>query len=185
MIISISGKPGSGKSTIAKIISKKLKMKHYYIGALRREMARKRKMTIHEFNKLGEKENFTDKEVDDYVKKLGKEEDNFIIESRTAFHFIPDSIKIFLDVDEEEGARRILNEKTSALEKRNEPIYRNLREVKKKNKERMKSDKKRYKKYYNIDWNKSENFDFVLDTTNLSIEETKQLVLDYIKAKHI
>jgi len=183
MIISISGKPGSGKSSIAKLISKKLKMKHHYVGALRREMARKRKMTIHEFNKLGEKEDFTDKEVDDFVKKLGKEEDNFIIESRTAFHFIPKSVKIFLDVDEEEGAKRILNEKISALEKRNEPKYRNLREVIKRNKERMESDNKRYKKYYNIEWDKKENFDFVLDTTELSLKETEQIVLDYIKYK--
>ena len=89
MIISISGKPGSGKSTIAKIISEKLKMKRYYMGQIRRDMARKMGLTIDEFNKLGEKEDFTDKEIEKYVEKLGKTEDNFIIESRTAFHFIP------------------------------------------------------------------------------------------------
>ena len=185
MIISISGKPGSGKSSIAKIISEKLKMKRYYIGAIRREMARKKGMTIQEFNKLGEKEDSTDKEVDDFVKRLGKKEDKFIIESRTAFHFIPHSLKIFLDVSDEKGAKRIFNEKKEALEKRNEPLYKNIEEVKKKNKERMESDNKRYKKYYNIEWNNPKKFDYFLDTTDLTVNETVDKVLEYIKSKHI
>ena len=37
MIITISGKPGSGKSTIAKIISDKFGIKNYSIGNLRGE----------------------------------------------------------------------------------------------------------------------------------------------------
>lgn len=42
MIITISGYPGSGKSTIADIIAKKLKLKRYSVGNFRRELAKKR-----------------------------------------------------------------------------------------------------------------------------------------------
>jgi len=185
MIISISGKPGSGKSTIAKIISEKLKMKRYYMGQIRRDMARKMGLTIDEFNKLGEKEDFTDKEIEKYVEKLGKTEDNFIIESRTAFHFIPNSLKIFLDVSLDEGARRIFNELKEMMRKRNEPKYKNVKEAKAKIIERMKSDEKRYRKYYGIDCYNQKRFDFVLDTTKLSIEEVANKVLEHIKTKHI
>ncbi len=183
MIISISGKPGSGKSSVAKILSEKLKMKRYYMGEIRREMARKKGMTIHEFNMLGEKEDFTDKEVDDFVEKLGNEEDNFVIESRTAFHFIPNSKKIFLYVSDDEGAKRILNENKEALEERNEPLYKTIEEVKKKNRERMESDDRRYKKYYGIEWDQKKNFDYFLDTTNLTIKETVNMILEYINQK--
>lgn len=183
MIISISGKVGSGKTSMANILAKKLKMKRYHMGQIRREMARKKGITIQEYNKLGEKSNETDIEVENYVEKLGKEKDNFIIESRTAFHFIPHSIKIFLDVSDEEGAKRIFNESKEALKKRNEPLYKTIKEVKKVNSERMKSDAKRYKKYYGINWADPNNFDFVLDTTNLNVEQVTQIVLGYIKAK--
>ncbi len=185
MIISISGKVGSGKTSMAGILAKKLKMKRYNMGQIRREIARKKGMTIQEYNKLGEKSNETDIEVENYVEKLGKEEDNFIIESRTAFHFIPHSIKIFLDVSDNVGAKRIFNESKETLQKRNEPLYKNIEEVKKINKERMKSDSIRYKKYYGIDWKNLKNFDFVLDTTKLTIPKIVDKVLGYIKAKHI
>ncbi|NCN22588.1 hypothetical protein GW934_03820, partial [Candidatus Falkowbacteria bacterium] len=46
-------------------------------------------------------------EVDEYQKKLGETEDNFIIEGRTSWYFIPNSLKIYLDVSLEEGAKRI------------------------------------------------------------------------------
>ena len=64
MIITISGKPGSGKSTVAKIIAAKLGLNKYSIGDLRGKMALDRGITIDELNEVGEKEDFTDKEAD-------------------------------------------------------------------------------------------------------------------------
>ena len=46
MIIAISGKAGSGKSTIAELLAKKLKLKHYSIGNLMREMAKKKNISL-------------------------------------------------------------------------------------------------------------------------------------------
>ncbi|MFH1364907.1 MAG: AAA family ATPase, partial [Candidatus Aenigmatarchaeota archaeon] len=89
MIISICGISGSGKSTISKLLAERLGYKHYSIGEIRRKMAVDRGMTLAELNKLGEKEDFTDKEVDKFQEELGKKEDNFVIDGRTSFHFIP------------------------------------------------------------------------------------------------
>lgn len=183
MIISISGKVGSGKSSVGEILSKRLKMKRYSMGQLRRDMARDMGITINELNKLGEKEDFTDKKVDEFAEKLGKTQDNFIIEGRTMFHFIPHSIKVFLDVESQEGARRIFNESKEMKEKRNEEEYESVEELKKHNIERMKSDTRRYKKYYGIDPYDKKNFDFILDTTNLTIKEAVEKVLGFIKTK--
>ena len=83
MQISICGTPGSGKSTVAKIIADKLKYKYYSVGALRRKMAEKRGLTIYEFNQLKED---TDTEFDNIQKKIGEKEDNFVIE---VLPFIP------------------------------------------------------------------------------------------------
>ena len=107
MIITISGMPGSGKSTIAKILAQKLGYKHYSIGDLRGKMALDRHLTIDELNELGKREGWTDREPDEYQKKLGHEEDNFVIDSRLGFYFIPHSFKLFLTVDPEVAAERI------------------------------------------------------------------------------
>ena len=116
MIISISGDPGSGKSTIAKMLSEKLGMKRYYMGGILREQAKKRNMTLEDYYALGESDETIDKNLDNYQKKLGETEDNFIIEGRTSFYFIPHSLKIYIAVDEKVGAERIWKE----LQKKNE-----------------------------------------------------------------
>ena len=179
MIISISGTPGSGKNTVAEILVKKLKFKHYSMGDLRGKMAIEKGMTISELNKLGEKEAFTDKEIDEYQKTLGKKEDNFVIDGRLSFYFIPQSIKIYLDVDPREGARRIF----MAPPRKDEQKYHSIEEVIKSNKERVESDKKRYKKYYNIDSYDKKNYDLVIDTTKPRPKEIADIILKFLKEK--
>jgi len=177
MIITINGTPGSGKSTVARWLAEKMKMKHYAMGDLRRKMALERGMTIDELNKLGEKEAWTDKEADNYQIKLAKNEDNFIIEGRVSWHFMPKSIKIFLRADLEKAAERIFREK-----RKSERKYKNAADVLKELKERMKSDEKRYKKYYGINGVYDiKNYDLVIDTTNMTIEEEEKAVENAVK----
>jgi CMP/dCMP kinase len=171
MIISLSGSQGSGKSTVAKKLANKLNWPRYYMGAMRREAAAKRGMTLAEYNKLGEVDFSTDKEVDEYQRELGEKKDNFIIEGRTSWYFIPHSFKIYLEVELEVGAKRIWNH-LKMDNKRNEDInLRNIQEMIESLKKRQISDKKRYLKYYNINVNDKKHYDFILNTTNLSIEE--------------
>ena len=183
MIISISGEAGSGKSTIAKILAAKLGFQRYYIGGIRRDMAKKKGMTLAEYNKLGETDPATDKEVDKFQKQLGETEDNFIIEGRTSWYFIPHSLKIYLDVDEKVGAERIFND-LKKNEKRNEDNNLNSAEdVLKSNRERKKSDNKRYRKYYGIDAYNKVNYDLAIDTTDKSPKKVVKKILNFIKNK--
>ena len=96
MIITISGQAGSGKSTVASLVSKALHFKHYSIGDMRRKMAEERGLTLTQLNKLGETQDFTDREVDDFQRRIGQEEDDFAIDGRTSWYFIPHSIAIYL-----------------------------------------------------------------------------------------
>ena len=61
MIITISGSAGSGKSTIVVMISKKLNIKRYSVGDFRRNLAKEKNITLEQLNKIGEKEDFTDR----------------------------------------------------------------------------------------------------------------------------
>ena len=123
MIISYNGSLGAGKSTIAEQVAEKLNFKHYYMGQVLRDLSKEKGMNFLDFMKLAEKDSSIDNEIDEYVKKLGREEDDFVIESRTAWHFIPNSVKIFLTVDEKEGTKRIHQQLLTEKEnKRNEQV---------------------------------------------------------------
>ncbi len=181
MIITIAGDPGSGKSTIGKRIAKKMNYKHYYIGQIRRDAAKKMGMTLAEYNKYGETHPETDIKVDEYQKKLGKEENNFVIEGRTSWFLIPQSIKLYIAVDSSEGARRVFKE-LQADNNRNEDNYlKTVEDVLTSHKKREDSDKLRYQKYYQKDCSDKNNFDFVIDTTNLTPDEVFEKVWEYLK----
>lgn len=178
MIITICGTPGSGKNTVSDIIAKKLDYKRYSVGGFRREKARELGMTLEEYNKFGETNSSTDKDADDWQKKIGETEDNFVIDGRTSFYFIPHSIKIFLDVSPEVGAERIMGDKRGAEEtikdkKAGIAIW----------KTRANSDIKRYKKYYNLNYYDKKHYDLFLDTSNLTIKQVTEKVMDFIKSR--
>ncbi|MEI7620458.1 MAG: AAA family ATPase [Candidatus Falkowbacteria bacterium] len=183
MIISISGAHGSGKSTLAKELSKKLGWPRYYMGGLRREAALKRGLTLAEYNKLGENDPKTDQEVDEYQRELGKTQDNFIIEGRTSWHFIPHSLKIYLDTDEEVGAKRIWKDIAEKGERQNEDSdINNWQDVLNSMRQRLQSDIDRYQRYYNIDVHDKNHYDYYLDATNLSPEEALEQVYAFVRS---
>lgn len=184
MIISFGGNAGSGKSTTAKQLSEKLGWPRYYVGAIRREKAKERGLTLTEYNKLGETDPSTDYEVDEYQKNLGETEDNFVIEGRTSWLLIPHSLKIFLDVDERVAANRLFKELQNNND-RNEGIsFNNVDEVLSLVQQRRQSDDLRYRKYYNdVNVFDHKNFDFVLDTSNLTQDQVFDQVYAFVQAQ--
>lgn len=181
MRITLSGGPCSGKSTVAKILAQRLKLKHYSMGDMRGKMALDRGMTIDELNKLGEKEDFTDKEVDEYQRKLGENEDNFVIDSRLGFYFIPQSYKVFLSVNEKVAAERLLK----APKRPDEPEYKTIDDVLNKLRERVDSDNRRYQKYYKIDYTDKKQYDLVIDTTSFTPEQVADIVIQEMQKKKL
>lgn len=183
MIISVSGAPGSGKSTFARRLADALGWPRYYIGGIRREQAAKRGLSLAEYNKLGETDPATDREVDDYQRELGRKEDNFVIEGRTSWFFIPHSLKIYLDVSEEEGARRIFSDLQHNSKRNEDDGLNSVEAVKASTKKRLESDNLRYKQYYGIDAYNPSNYDYYFDTTNISRDEAFEKVYEFIKSR--
>jgi len=113
--------------------------------------------------------------LDNHVTELGKEKNDFIVEGRLAWHFVPDSIKIFLDADEKLRAERIVPREAVGEE------FTTVEEAIKANKERVESDRIRYKKYYDLDPYDMTHYDIVLDSTSQTREQTADDALKMIE----
>jgi len=175
MKITIGGMPGSGKSIVGQSVAQALGYKFYSIGGIRRELAKKRGLTIGQYNALDED---TDTQVDDFQRELGKKGDDFIIEGRLSFHFVPDSLKVYFDCDLMTAAERIFKTSRTTEDKGKtvKEAYDNL-------KARIDSDRERYRRYYDLDAYDRSKFDFVIDTTRLSLDDVRKKVLDFVKKR--
>ncbi|MBI4146203.1 cytidylate kinase family protein [Candidatus Woesearchaeota archaeon] len=178
MIITLTGKPGSGKSTVARIVAKELGYKFFSAGDLRGQIAMKHGLTIDQLNEVGKKEIWTDKECDDLLEKMGKTEDNIVFDSWLAWNFIPNSVKIFLDVDLHEAARRIF-----ANQRPDEAHKDSVEEVFEMISKRLNETAARYKKWYNVDFLNLKNYDHIIDTTNLTPDKIAKKIIDLMKGK--
>lgn len=183
MIITISGLPGAGKSTLAQNLAKHLGWPCYSMGDLRRQTALAQGLTIAEFNQLGEKDPVTDTAVDEYQTKLGQTQDNFVIEGRNSWHFIPQSFKIFLTVDPKVGAKRIWHDLQISSARNEGRDLNSLADVLASNEKRVASDKFRYQKYFQIETYNPDNYDYVLDTSSLSTTAMLDKILAQVVPK--
>lgn len=184
-IVTISGTAGSGKSTIAQALLTKYNAKHIYVGAIRRQLALDMGMTLHELNEYGLTHPETDIDVDKAAAKKIRDlskNNMVIVEGRTQFYFIPESIKLYIKADLKEGAKRVWKEmqQVEAKKKRNEAEVASYEELLAKMSQREEADRARYKKYYNLDHTDESQYDFVLDTTHINAQTATQKVIDFI-----
>ena len=138
-------------------------------------MAKERGISLLEMNKLAEKDPSIDKEIDERTKTLAEKEDNFVIDSRIAFHFIPKAIKIHMKVEPSEAARRVIARKQTGEEGETD-----LEEAKKNVLERKQSEKERYMKYYSIDVTDESQYDIIFDTTHTKHQEGIDAILEIL-----
>jgi CMP/dCMP kinase len=177
MKITLSGTAGSGKSSVAKKIAEKLGYKHFSMGDFQRELALEHGLTILEWGKLEATDKKYDLMVDEKQKQIGTDNDEFVMDSWLAALFIPDSVKIFLTADIDECVRRRLGHK------RKEENFDDIKIAKENMLERKKVNRDRWIEFYDFDITDLNNYDLVIDTTNITIEEVVDKVLEYINNK--
>ena len=138
-------------------------------------------MTINEISKVAEKETWVDTELDKRQIELGKKENDFVIDGRLSWHFIPNSLKVYLDVSDEKAAERIWQDKEN---RQKSEKFESFDDLVKKIKQRKASEIKRYKKYYGINHHDKNNYDLVIDTANISAEEVTKKIINHTRKLH-
>lgn len=179
-IITIAGRPGSGKSTTAKTVAAQLGFRHFSSGDLFRALAKERGVDVLQANVTAEENAEIDHLVDGRLQEIGANEDRLVIDSRTAWHWIPGSFKVFLDLDLEVAARRILNGMDDAR-LASEHIHRDPAEYALLLERRLASETRRYKKLYGIDPYDMSNYNLVVDSATNNLNQVVELVLSGFK----
>ena len=140
-----------------------------------REMASDKNMTLLELNKLAETDKSIDFELDERLKRMGREKNDFVVDGRLTAFFIPNAnAKVFLDAKDDVRAKRILGDV------REEEINKNLKSTLQNIEKREKSEKKRYKKYYNVDYMNPKLYNLLIDTSEMSPELVANKIVSFV-----
>ncbi|MDR1974482.1 MAG: cytidylate kinase family protein [Bacteroidales bacterium] len=171
-IITLTGDLGSGKSTVSSILIEKLGYRYIYTGDILRRIAERYGMSVWELNNYAETHPEIDEEVDNTFKGLADAE-NLIVDSRLAWHFLPNSFKVFLQVEPNVAAQRVFEDNGRSNEK-----YSSKEETLQQLNNRKKSELKRYGELYGVDCADMKNYDLIVDTSDISPKDVAQKILD-------
>ncbi len=171
--ISITGDLGSGKSTVCSLLKEHYGLNVYSIGQIQRSLAIKYSMDILTFNKYMESHPEIDEEIDTELTLIGRRDEDMVLDSRMAWHFVPDTFKVYLSVDPDEAARRVINDQRGSVEK-----YSCLEAAKASLIERKKSENLRYITKYGVDCSIPDNYDLIIDATYISPAEVAEAIME-------
>lgn len=161
-LITVSGPPGSGTTTLSRLLKERLGLPYVYAGQIFRDQAEERGMGLEEFGRLCEEDDAVDRGLDDEQTRLLQEaaagDQGLILEGRLSGWLasragIP-ALKVFVDCDEVERVRRIVERDGGDDADQAEAT-----------RVREESEAVRYNHYYGIDVDDMSPYDLVLDST--------------------
>jgi predicted cytidylate kinase len=173
MILTIGGPPGSGKTTVASLLSEKLDLELVVIGEIFRNMAKEKGYSLAEFGEMASTDHSIDIELDQRTVNRAKQGD-LILEGRLAGVMLQKNeipaFKIWLDADINERAKRISGRDGGEIE---EVMARIL--------EREQCEIERYQEIYKVNLTDKNIYDLVIDTTDISEKEVADLILNSLE----
>lgn len=177
-IITISGKPGSGKSSTADKVAELLGYTRHSSGDMVRKILAKHHMTLEEYNTKAETNHELDAKVDEELRILRDKKD-IVVDSRLGFYWIPESFKVYLDLDLDVATARIFKDTVSnSMRSTVGTSTSSLDEVSHQVRERMLTEQTRFRKLYGIDPYDKSHFDLIIDTSRQNPQSVAIAVFD-------
>jgi len=180
-IITISGKPGSGKSSTADKVAELLSYTRHSSGDIVRQILKGKGMTLAEYNQKASHDHDLDAKVDEELRLL-RESKDIVIDSRLGFYWLPESFKVYLDLDLDIATARIFKDSvTNSSRSSVETGSGSLSDVAKQVRERMLNEQSRFRQMYGVDPYDTSHFDFVIDTSRQNPQSVAIAVFDAYK----
>lgn len=168
--ISITGTIGSGKSTVGHLIAQLLGGEYLSSGSVQRGIAQSLSLSTLELNRVAETDTNFDNRLDQIIAKL-KSKNDIVVDSRMAWYFLANSFKVCLMLSPEIAARRILQDPMRQAEKYTDQMAATSDIT-----ARAESERKRFQSAYKIDITNIDNYDLVIDTTDIAAKTVSNLI---------
>jgi CMP/dCMP kinase len=176
--ITLTGDLGSGKSAVSKILCEKTGFEYVSTGKIQRQLAQEMGLDTLEMNRRADVDPSIDERIDSIFVAIGQDPSGYVVDSRMAWFFLPNSFKVFLHTEVAVAAQRIIHDPNRDTEQ-----YANQAEAVQKILERKASENARFLKKYGADSTDSDNFDLVINTENRTQDEVAALILAGVEAK--
>jgi len=172
MIITISGAPGTGTSTLARALSAEMKLRWVNSGSLFRKIAAEKNISVRDMNRLAEKGPEIDYLIDDAQRSLAKDGSGGVFEGRLSGHLLTADLRVLLKTNLRTRAERIAKREAKLVE-----------DAMAETRAREESEARRYKMYYNIDINDFSDYDLVVDSGKFDETGTLAIVLAAVRCR--
>lgn len=172
--VTVGGLPGTGTSTLCRLLEIELRLPHIYAGQIFREEAVERGLSLAEFNALSQHDPEIDRALDDrqleYLRSGG-----LILEGRLsgwlAHRYGIPAFKTWVECSVEERVRRLVERDGGDAE-----TQKRLME------DREARERDRYRRYYGVDLDDTSIYDLVVDSTSKAPEDLLQEVRGGLEA---
>jgi cytidylate kinase len=178
VVVVVSGMPVCGSSTTARLLAKKLGIRHFSVGDYYKQLAKKYstggeiKRNVEFFRSEKGSDIDLHHRLDEMQKKVAKE-GNVIIDSKIGIKMLNNlaNVKVWIKAPFDVRAKRVAKRDKIPLEKAKEFL---------KDKERL--ERENFKRIYGFDtFDQEKEADLVIDNSHLSPEEAVDKILKYLR----
>ncbi len=177
MRITISGPPGSGKTTACRMVANRLHLEVVVSGDIFRQLARESSMSLADFGSMCESDPDVDRQLDQRMVEIARSRDDLLLEGRlTAYMLTRNCIpafRVYMCADLDVRSARVAEREGGTKEQRKREIV-----------EREECEARRYLTYYDIDIHDRNIYDLVIDTTYKTPEQVADIICDAAVAHH-
>jgi len=168
MLLTISGPPGSGKSTVAAAVAEYFGFEHVSGGDIFRSLAEERGLSLAEFNALAEDDDAIDRDLDRRLRETAATRDHAVLESRLSGWMAGEhaDLRVWLDATLDVRAARIAEREGTDVEAAR--VETAAREA---------SERKRYLAYYDIDFADHSIYDLAINTARWSPGAVVEIII--------
>ncbi len=174
-VIVVSGPPGSGSTSVSKLLAEKLGYRYFVPGKIHKDIAGKKNETDSALAAWRSAEGSSD-EFHRSLDKLQIDEakkGKVVICGKLAIHFLKDisDCKVWLDIPLEVRAKR-------TAERDGIPFEEALKKIS----ERQEIERKEWKRIYGFDYfYQREIADYILDSSGMTLKETVDRILSFVR----